>query len=88
MASFTMTTLRPRLLQQTSIFTQTDQLLLRRPGSNAKKERENRKRKTLLTHTGLLMEGVESRHSGRRYGLKPTFSKILAINETVYNARI
>jgi hypothetical protein len=25
-----------------------------------RKERENRKRKTLLTHTGLLMEGVEA----------------------------
>jgi hypothetical protein len=34
----------------------------RRPGSNARnpqKEKENRKRKTLLTHTGLLMEGVD-----------------------------
>jgi hypothetical protein len=39
--------------------------LQRRPGSNAKKERENRKKlltgkkkKNTLTHTGLLMEGV------------------------------
>jgi hypothetical protein len=27
-----------------------------------RKERENKKRKTLLTHTGLLMEGVDPPH--------------------------
>jgi hypothetical protein len=29
-----------------------------------RKERENKKRKTLLTHTGLLMEGVRQRSDG------------------------
>jgi hypothetical protein len=33
-----------------------------------RKERENRKRKTLLTHTGLLMEGVME----RAMGIEPT----------------
>jgi hypothetical protein len=39
----------------------TEAAWLERKESTGRKERENRKRNTLLTHAGLLMEGVERR---------------------------
>src|SRR6266481_4279074 len=48
-----------------------------------RKERENRKRKTLLTHTGLLMEGVSraasqfTRHGRRATPFQQHFSTVL-----------
>jgi hypothetical protein len=52
-----------------------------------RKERENRKRKTLLTHTGLLMEGMR-RWPRRKSRSANAWPPILGITTSVTNISI